>query len=332
MQTYYISTMGSLYRDKNSIVFENSVKKNKIPINTIRSLYLLNEVSLNSKLLNILNDYNITVHFFDYYGKYKGTFYPKNSNRSGKILLKQAEIYNSQKRIEISKNIVRGISININEILYHYFRHGDKEIKKFMKNINDLVNLLEKANNINSIMMIEGKIWLELYQSLDLIIKNKDFSFSSRTRRLPQNELNAMISFINSLLYAETITAISKTNLEQSIAFLHAPADGRFSLSLDLCEVFKPLVTFKVILSLVNNRRIRINEHFVKNLDGCLLNEKGRQIVLKSFDEKMSEVIYHTKMKRNVTYRTLLKYEGFKLLKTITENKEFTPFNIKEGR
>jgi len=324
--------MGSLYRENNNLIFENINGKKKIPINTVESLFLLNEISFNSKLIGMLNEYGITIHLFNYYGKYQGTFFPKNVNRSGKILLKQVACYNSNKRLDISKNIVKGIANNIKFLMYHYYRHGDKVIKQRILNVDEWIKWLEKSNTISSVMMVEGKIWMELYQSLNILINNKDFEFSTRNKRPATNEVNAVISFLNSLLYSETITSIAKTNLDQSISFLHTPADGRFSLSLDLSEVFKPIITFRIMLSLINNRRLRVNEHFVKEMDGCLLNEDGRKIILKAFDEKMSEIIYNTKIKRNMTYRTLIKYEGYKLLKSITEDIEFIPFNIEEGR
>lgn len=96
-----------------------------------------------------------------------------------------------------------------------------------------------------------------------------------------------MISFGNSILYAKTVTAIYNTHLNQSISFLHEPSEGRFSLSLDLSEVFKPVVTFKTIFDLVNNRKINVEKHFEKKLNYCILNEEGKEFIPYSLKEGM---------------------------------------------
>ena len=91
------------------------------------------------------------------------------------------------------------------------------------------------------------------------------------------------ISFGNTLLYTKTISAIYHTHLNQSISFLHSPREGRFSLSLDLCEVFKPIVVFKTIFDLVNKKKLVVTKHFDKSLNYALLNEQGKMIFIDAF-------------------------------------------------
>lgn len=118
--------------------------------------------------------------------------------------------------------------------------------------------------------------------------------------------------------------------IDQRISFLHEPSEGRFSLSLDISEAFKPVIVFKTIFDLVNNKRLQVSKHFDKNLNYCLLNEEGRKIFITVFEERLESVFVHEKLKRKVTYRTAIKLDCYKLIKMILEDQEFRPFRLKE--
>ena len=158
----------------------------------------------------------------------------------------------------------------------------------------------------------------------------QDFIMNKRVKRPPDNPINAMISFGNSLLYTKTISAIYRTHLDQRISFLHEPSEGRFSLSLDISEVFKPVIVYRTIFDLINNKKIQVSKHFDKKVNYCLLNEEGRNIFITALEERMESVFNHPKLKRRVSYRTAIKLDCYKLIKYIMEDKEFIPFSIKE--
>jgi CRISPR-associated protein Cas1 len=153
---------------------------------------------------------------------------------------------------------------------------------------------------------------------------------NKRVKRPPDNPMNALISFGNTLLYTKTVSAIYHTHLNQSISFLHSPREGRFSLSLDLSEVFKPIIVFKTIFDLVGRKQLQVLKHFDKTLNYALLNKEGKKIFIDAFEERMNEVFLHPKLKRKVTYKHCLKLDGYKLIKTILEGREFVPFSLKE--
>lgn len=111
---------------------------------------------------------------------------------------------------------------------------------------------------------------------------------------------------------------------------MHEPSEGRFSLSLDISEVFKPVLVYRTIFDLVNNKKIQVTKHFDKKVNYCLLNEEGRNIFITAFEERMESVFMHNRLKRKVTYRTAIKLDCYKLIKYIMEDKEFAPFSLKE--
>ena len=328
--TRYITSMGELTRKDNSLCFRKDGKNVYIPIENTKEIYCLSEVSINTKLLDFLSQNNIIVHFFNYYGGYSGTFYPRERYNSGRLLVAQVDAYKNN-RLEIAKGIVNGIGENISELLYHYYRHDKKEVKETIDWINDefIINL-NKAKDIKQLMQVEGEVWQKFYGEFKHILP-EDFILNKRVKRPPDNPINALISFGNTLLYGKTIAAIYNTHLDQRISFLHEPSEGRFSLSLDISEVFKPVIVYRTIFDLVNKKKLQVSKHFDKKVNYCLLNEEGRKIFITAFEERMETVFVHPKLKRKVSYRTAIKLDCYKLIKFILERKEFKPFNLKEN-
>ena len=328
--TRYIMSMGELTRKDNSICFRKDGKNIYIPVENTKEIFCFNEVSVNTKLLDFLSQNNIIIHFYNYYGGYSGTYYPRDHYLSGKLLVKQVEKYQND-RMSIARAIVKGIGLNIYEVLYHYYKHGKKEVKSTTDWIkSDFLRLVEKAENVKELMAYEGEVWMRFYDDFQYFLP-EDFIMNKRVKRPPDNPINALISFGNTLLYTKTISAIYQTHLDQRISFLHEPSEGRFSLSLDISEVFKPVIVFRTIFDLVNNHRLQVEKHFEKNVNYCILNEDGRKIFVKAFEERMENVFEHERLKRKVTYRTALKLDCYKLIKNILEEKEFIPFSLKEG-
>ncbi len=328
--TKYIMSMGELTKKDNSLCFRKDGKNVYIPVENTKEIFCFNEVSINTKLLDFLAQNNIIMHFYNYYGGYSGTYYPRDHYLSGKLLVKQVLKYEND-RMSVARAIVKGIGLNIYEVLYHYYKHGKKEVKETTDWIkSDFIRLVEQSKDVKELMAYEGEAWMRFYADFKYFLP-EDFVMNKRVKRPPDNPINALVSFGNTLLYTKTISAIYQTHLDQRISFLHEPSEGRFSLSLDLSEVFKPVIVFRTIFDLVNNHRLQVEKHFEKNVNYCILNEDGRKIFVKAFEERMESVFEHSRLKRKVTYRTALKLDCYKLIKNILEDKEFVPFSLKEG-
>lgn len=327
--TKYITSIGELKRKDDSLCFRKNQKNIYLPVENIKEIYCLNEVSLNTKLLDFLSSKNIIIHFFNYYQGYSGTFYPKEKYINGKLLIRQVNAFNDNREI-IAKAIVNGIGKNIYEVLYHYYKHEKKEVKETLDWIKkEMPIYLTNADNIKKILSVEGELWQRFYSTFKYILP-EDFVMNKRVKRPPDNPINALISFGNTLLYTKTISAIYQTHLDQSISFLHEPTEQRFSLSLDLSEVFKPIIVFRTIFELVNNHKLKIEKHFDKKTNYCLLNDSGRQIFIEAFEVRIESKFQHSKLKRKISYKTAIKYDGYKLIKYLYEGKEFKPFSVKE--
>lgn len=329
--TRYIFSTGELFQKDFSIVLRKNDGNFYIPVKDTRELYCFNEVTLSTKLLQLLAKAGIVVHFFGYYENYIGTFYPKENLLNGRLTVAQALAY-GQKRLAIAKPIVKGIAENIHFVLYHYYRHGKNELKELLDWLHkDVSGLADSSSGIKQLLRIEGEIWARFYRTFSAILP-ESFAMNKRVKRPPDNPINALISFGNTLLYTKTITEIYHTHLNQTISFLHEPAERRFSLSLDLSEVFKPILVYKTIFDCVNNRKLTVEKHFDKSLNYALLNEVGRKVFIEAFEERLNQTFEHSNLKRRISFKQAIRLDGYKLIKYILESKKFTPFCMEDKK
>ena len=148
-----------------------------------------------------------------------------------------------------------------------------------------------------------------------------------RSKQPPQNEVNALISFGNMMCYTLCLKAIHQSQLNPTISFLHTPGERRYSLCLDISEVFKPILVDRTIFKVMNKRIIQA-KHFDKQLNKCILNPSGKKLFVQAFEERLSETIRHRKLNRSVSFRHLVKLECYKIAKDILGIEEYQPFKM----
>lgn len=321
----YIYQNGELSRKDNTLRFtgEEGGKKN-IPVNSISEIYFFGEDTVNTKLITFLAQNNIMVHFFNYYDFYVSSLVPREMKVSGKLLVMQVEHYtDKEKRIELAKEFVKSAGNNIYRNLRYYNGRG-KDVKDAMNEITYLLKEVDSCDNIQQLMGVEGNIHKIYYSKWNVIIDQKT-DFTTRVKRPPDNMVNTLISYINSLVYTTVLGEIYKTQLNPTISYLHEPGVSRFSLSLDIAEIFKPLIADRLIFSLLNKNQIK-EKHFSKGLDYLHLSEQGSKIILAEYDKRLKQTIMHKELGREVSYRYLIRLECYKMIKHLYEEKKYDAF------
>lgn len=294
-----------------------------IPIEGVDNLYTFGSLDANSALYNFLGEEQVSVHFFDYYEHYTGSFMPKDYLLSGKMLTAQVDSYvKMKKRIVIAQKLIEGAAFNMLKNLKYYQSRG-KDASEQITKIEEMMTKIPLTEDIETLMGIEGNIRITYYEAFDVIIN--DFEMGTRTRQPPSNEVNAMVSFVNSLCYTLCLDTIYHTQLNPTISFLHQPGERRYSLALDISEIFKPILADRLIFSLLNKKQIQKND-FDRKVNSCLLKDSGRKNVVKAWDEKLNETIKHRSLGRSVSYKHLVKLECYKLAKHILGMEEYKPF------
>ncbi len=330
-KSYYLFNPGKLSRKDNTLKFTpidgagNTQKPRYLPVEGVEELYVFGSLDANSALYNFLGKNQIEVHFFDYYENYSGSFMPKDQLLSGKTLIAQSKHYlNKKLRIEIARKFIEAAAFNMTKNLKYYANRG-KSTQSIIDAIEQFAAKIPETEKIDELMGLEGNIRMNYYAAFDEIVEG--FEFETRTKRPPQNELNALISFGNMMCYSQCLRAINQTQLNPTISYLHEPGDRRFSLALDLAEIFKPILVDRVIFKLINRKEIK-KEDFDCKTKFITLKEKGKKTFVKEFENKLAETINHRTLKRNVSYKYLIRLECYKLIKHIMKIEEYKPFKI----
>ena len=303
----------------------NEQQPKYLPVEGIEELYVFGSLDANSALYNFLGKGDIPVHFFDYYENYTGSFMPRDSLLSGRMLLAQTGYHtNGKKRIIIARKFIEGASFNMVKNLKYYNNRG-KDLEPIIEIIEEYRLRIDVMNDVDELMGLEGNVRQRYYDAFNLIIN--DFEMGNRSKQPPQNEVNALISFGNMMCYSQCLRAIHQTQLNPTISYLHSPGERRYSLALDIAEIFKPLLVDRVIFKVLNKKELQ-EKHFDKKLNKCLLNDAGKKIYVQSFEERLNETIQHRSLKRNVSYKHLIKLECYKLAKHLLGIEEYKPFKM----
>ncbi len=311
-------------RHENTLYFENEYQKTPLPLEQIDEVYCVSHVTISSGAIHLLSEKEIPIHFFNHYGFYESSLYPRRKAVSGDILILQAKAYlNSETRFRIASEFVIGASLNIRKTLKNQGRSGNNT-EEYIGKILELTEEIQTVSpSIPKLMGIEGNIRKTYYEALDSILPDW-LALGRREMHPPSNQGNALMSFLNSLAYSACLTEIYYTQLEPSISFLHEPGTLRFSLSLDLAEIFKPALTDRIMLTIANRGEIK-PEHFDSKVGSTMLSEGGRRFILKAFQEKMESTVMHKGLKKKVTYRGLIRLESYKILNDLLLKKDYEP-------
>lgn len=326
-RNYYISKNGQLKRKDNSLNLVIDGENNRyIPIENVDSIYAFGELDFNTKLINFLSQNGVNVHFFNYYGFYTGSFYPKEKLNSGMLFVEQVKNYiDNERRVNIAREILKAASFNIYRNLRYYNERG-KNLSEEMKFIENLKKKFDLCKTIEELMGIEGNIRKKYYEAFNIII-NQEVNFEKRVKHPPDNMINSMISYVNTLVYTTVLSEIYHTQLTPLVSFLHQPGERRFSLSLDIAEIFKPLIADRLIFSMLNKNQITESD-FKTDLNFIYLKENSRKKILQEYDTRISKTIRHRVLGRDVSYRYLIRLELYKLVKHIIGEKDYEGFKI----
>ncbi|MFT4071213.1 MAG: type I-B CRISPR-associated endonuclease Cas1b [Dysgonamonadaceae bacterium] len=329
-KNYYLFNPGRMSRQDNTLKFtpvdENGVEGSPkyIPIEGVSDFFCFGSLDANSALYNFLGKAGIAVHFFDYYEHYTGSFAPKEYLLAGKMQIEQTKSYiDKKKRLVIAKKFIEGASFNMTKNIRYYINR-EKDLAPILDVVSEYAKLIDGATAIDELMGVEGNIRQTYYKAFDGIISG-DFRMENRSKRPPENEINALISFGNMLCYTLCLSQIYHTQLNPTISFLHEPGYRRYSLALDIAEIFKPLLVDRLIFRLLNKKEIQAKD-FDNQVNSCLLKESGRKIFVRAWEERINETFKHPVLKRHVSYKHLVKLECYKLTKHILGIEEYKPF------
>ncbi|WP_255192058.1 type I-B CRISPR-associated endonuclease Cas1b [Natronobeatus ordinarius] len=324
-RNYHVFSDGRIERTDDTVrVVTDDGEKKYVPIENAEALFLHGQIDFNTRLVSFLNKQGVAMHVFGWEDYYAGSIMPKRGQTSGRTVVSQVRAYDdTDHRRQLAAAIVSGSIHNMRTNAVYYDGRG----RNLETEITDLEAATERVADdlpVDELMGIEATARKAYYRTFNEILPD-EFRLSRREYNPPPNEINSLISFGNSLVYANCVSAIRATALDPTISYLHEPGERRYSLSLDLADLFKPVLADRVLFRLVNRGQLT-RDDFETELGSCLLNERGRQTYSKAFEETLERTVDHPQLNRNVSYQYLLRLEAYKLKKHLLTGEPYEPF------
>jgi CRISPR-associated protein Cas1 len=297
------------------------------PVESAESIYCFGEIDVNAKLVTFLAQNEVPLFFYDYYGNYTAALYPRAHLLSGRLKVAQVEHYLcDDARLTLARAFVTAACYNILRVLKYYASrlNGDAaaDVNAACAEIEAQQPAIATASDVPTLMGIEGHSRNRYYRAWPALLGEAGaaFPFNRRERQPPSNELNALISFGNSLCYSACLRQLYRTALDPTVSYLHEPGDRRFSLALDLAEVFKPLLVDRAIFRLVKTGQLQ-SKHFEERLGGVYLKEAGRKVFVEHWDERLRQTIRHRHLGRKISYERLVRLDAYRLVRHLCDPK-----------
>lgn len=322
---YHILSDGIINRQDFGLLFENEQKKHYIPVEVTDQINIYGNITLASNVLQTFSDRDIKVSFFDKYGRLIGTFLPEKTRKSATIILQQSQKYiNETIRTDTARSMEIAGLHNIRANLRYYEKKHRGKMQNTINVISECIQKINCASGVNDMMLIEAKARQIYYTSFNIILDNFDFRFEKRTKRPPEDAINACISFGNTLLYNTFLNIIWKQGLDPRFGMVHATNRRSQSLNLDFADIFKPIIIDRIIFTMVNKKMLAILTDFEKSNSGVYLSKEGKNIFVQMYEEKLRSKI--TIKGKEMTYYQLMENEVRNYKKFIVDDDKYKPY------
>ncbi len=320
-KSIYITRSGILAREKDNIVLRREGERPQFgSIENISEVYVLTDVTIKTRLLAMLSDKGIPIHFFNRRG-YVGSFMPPFSHASPHVFILQVEHYRDPaKRLVIAREMVRGMLKGIDKAIDRWVRlKGLPATHK--KRLSRLFEALEGARDVPRLLAVEGEARKMYFDAMAKIYPQ----FGGRSRRPPGDEFNALLSYGYGLLYASVLTAIYQTSLDPKVSYVHEPHHHTYPLRLDIADLFKVPFVDRLVTELYDRGQLKAS-WFDRVEGGVFLSARGRRGLIKAWEELMRSSVTVSRHGRKMSLRRLLRLECQKLVRHLISQKPYRAY------
>lgn len=303
LNTLYVTTEGAgLRKDGENLVAEvDGAERGRVPLHMLASVVAFGTIYISPGLMQACAAAGITITLLDRSGRFQARI---EGPVTGNVLLRRAQYRASDAPDDIIRSIVSGKISNQRTVLMRALRdYGDamsKEHKEALAKVTErLAQILRRVSlseePADTLRGAEGEAAQLYFGVFDHLIRSPDevFRFRQRSRRPPLDPINALLSFLYTLLTHDCRSAAESVGLDPAVGFLHRDRPGRPSLALDLMEELRPALADRLALSLVNRRQLRANDFETRESGAVLLNDDGRKTVLTAWQERKKEERRH---------------------------------------
>ncbi len=311
LNVVYISTPDMyLALDGENVVFRREEKTvSRLPLHNLEQIVCFSYTGVSPALMGACAARGIGLCFLSPYGKFLARVEGK---QKGNVLLRKIQYRVSDDEAQSTKTAVPfllGKVGNCRKVLDRAVRDHAMlvdvdALKAVSQSLREILFQIKEAESLDDLMGYEGSAAKLYFGQFDqLILKQKDaFFFHDRNRRPPQDNMNALLSFLYTLLTSEVASALETVGLDPYVGFLHRDRPGRPSLALDLMEELRPVFADRLALSMVNLKQVDGDGFTEKENGGILMNDETRKKVLTLWQERKKEKITHPYLKEKVEF------------------------------
>ncbi|GHU72579.1 CRISPR-associated endonuclease Cas1 [Spirochaetia bacterium] len=309
LNTLYVSSQGAyLHQEGETVVIEKEKQKVlQIPIHTIGGIVCFGNVLCSPFLLGFCAERDVAVSFLSEHGRFLASV---RGPVSGNVLLRRRQYRmadDEEATRRIAAQVVSGKLANCRIVMNRTIRdHAAKvdapSLRAASTAIDRIMDRVPKAESTDEVRGFEGQAAAEYFKVFNhLIIEQKtDFVFTDRNRRPPLDEVNALLSFIYTLLAHDVRSALETVGLDPAVGFLHRDRPGRPGLALDIMEEFRPVIADRLVLSLINRRQVSKNG-FTKAASGAvIMDDATRKTVLTEYQNRKQDEVTHPYIEETV--------------------------------
>ncbi|MBF0429349.1 MAG: type I-C CRISPR-associated endonuclease Cas1 [Magnetococcales bacterium] len=338
--TLYVMTHNAYIHLENEAVRVDVDHKERlrVPLHHLGSVVTFGNIMISPALMHRCAEDGISMVLLNGYGRFKARL---EGPVSGNILLRIAQHQHCREEgfcLEIARTLVAGKVKNSRQILLRGAREASNEedgeiISKGAVGLMESLRSLPKATTMEEVLGIEGHAARSYFATLSRLVRQDIrgfFTMNGRTRRPPQDAMNALLSFHYSLLMNDVRSALETVGLDPQLGFLHTVRPGRASLALDLMEEFRPYLADRAALTLINRGQVRPDDFEARTGGAVLLNEQGRKTVVGAYQERKQEEITHPLLTTRTRIGLLPFLQARLLARTIRGDVEaYAPFLVR---
>jgi CRISPR-associated protein Cas1 len=326
LNTLYVTTQGA-YLSKEGETVVVKVKDEirlRLPVHTIGGIVCFGNVLCSPFLLGFCAENGVAVSFMTEHGRFLAKV---QGPVSGNVLLRRGQYRKAddgKASAEIAGSILTGKLANCRTVLQRAQRdHGEKvdtmAIQEASAGLTRYLDRLGKENDLDKLRGIEGSaanLYFGVFNEL-ITVQKADFTFRERSRRPPLDNVNSLLSFVYTLTMHDVRSALETVGLDPAVGFLHRDRPGRPGLALDLMEEFRPFIADRLVLSLINLRKVRTGG-FTKSESGAvMMSDETRKEVLVAYQTRKQEEIMHPFLCEKVQVGMLFHIQALLFARTI---------------
>lgn len=322
LNTLFVTTQGSyLFKENETIVVRvgNDVRL-RLPVHTIGGIVCFGNVACSPFLMGFCAENGVGMSFLTEQGRFLARV---QGPVSGNVLLRREQYRradNAKTSADMARSILTGKIANSRTVLQRALRdHGEKieanEVGIAVKRLSNYLDLINQDHPLDILRGCEGDsahIYFSVFDHLIVAQKN-EFSFQERNRRPPLDNVNALLSFIYTLLMHDIRSALESVGLDPAVGFLHRDRPGRPSLALDMMEEFRPFIADRLALSLVNLKQVQGKGFDKADSGAVMMKDDTRKALLVAYQERKQEEIVHPFLDEKVSIGMLFHIQALLL-------------------